>query len=499
MGFSSLRLQHLLLSVTLIWVALTLGGDRSLSGRLMSWYSAQAAALQSGSYFAAVSHGDRPNHKNPRGEDAAEVSLPFPERSGPERSAFGSLADAVEAARPAVVRIELDGVGSTTAESGSGVIIDIEALESGAGESGAGESGRLILTNAHVVRDGAQVTVTLWDETQHRGQVLGKDDRLDLAIVQIDVEDLHALPTANSEKVRPGEWAIAIGSPLGLDNTVTVGIISAVGRSSADARTHNHQGPFIQTDAAINPGNSGGPLLNEQGQLIGINTAVLGGTQGIGFAIPINMAQEFIHRVMAGLEGADTSQDSSQEKTATSSSESQLPARDSLPQTEPNSPLPDSSSSRGLWRQPQPSSGEAALGGTRAVDSPLLNTPGQTGSALDQSLLDTPRLGIYAAFPPEAIATADAARDDPELLDDPTWGVEIVRVLPDSPAARVGLQVGDVIMAIDGTRVTTPNALRRRVSRAATATPLTLDVRRNRRNLTLTPLLSSPESSRSQP
>jgi S1-C subfamily serine protease len=103
----------------------------------------------------------------------------------------------------------------------------------------------------------------------------------------------------DSEQVRPGEWATAIGNPLGLENTVTAGIISATGRSSAQIRVPDKRVSFIQTDAAINPGNSGGPLLNEAGEVIGVNTAIIGGAQGLGFAIPINTAREIAAELIA--------------------------------------------------------------------------------------------------------------------------------------------------------------------------------------------------------
>ena len=104
----------------------------------------------------------------------------------------------------------------------------------------------------------------------------------------------------NSEQLRPGEWAIAIGNPLGLDNTVTAGIISATGRTSAEVRVPDKRVSFIQTDAAINPGNSGGPLLNQRGEVIGMNTAIIGGgAQGLGFAIPINTAQKISQQLIS--------------------------------------------------------------------------------------------------------------------------------------------------------------------------------------------------------
>ena len=168
--------------------------------------------------------------------------------------------------------------------TGSGFIIDAEGL---------------ILTNAHVIEGADQVLVTLKDGRELTGEVLGEDRLTDLAVIRVEASGLPTVTLGDSEQLRPGEWAIAIGNPLGLDNTVTAGIISATGRSSSQIRVPDKRVSFIQTDAAINPGNSGGPLLNEQGQVIGVNTAIIGGAQGLGFAIPINAAQEIARELIA--------------------------------------------------------------------------------------------------------------------------------------------------------------------------------------------------------
>ncbi len=161
-----------------------------------------------------------------------------------------------------------------------------------------GSDGRLI-TNAHVV-DGAQkVQVTLKDGTTYEGKVLGTDDFTDVAVIKIEAQDLPTANLGDAENLIPGEWAIAIGNPLGLDNTVTVGIISALGRSSSQVGVPDKRVRFIQTDAAINPGNSGGPLLNSQGEVIGINTAIRADAQGLGFAIPIETAQRIADQLFA--------------------------------------------------------------------------------------------------------------------------------------------------------------------------------------------------------
>ncbi|TAD75656.1 MAG: PDZ domain-containing protein [Oscillatoriales cyanobacterium] len=156
-----------------------------------------------------------------------------------------------------------------------------------------------IFTNAHVVEGATSVTVTLKDGRKFNGRVLGADSLTDVAVVQIDAKDLPTVNLGDSDKLQPGQWAIAIGNPLGLDNTVTTGIVSATGRSSDQVGVPDKRVNFIQTDAAINPGNSGGPLIDERGAVIGMNTAIIRGAQGIGFAIPINRARQIAEQLVA--------------------------------------------------------------------------------------------------------------------------------------------------------------------------------------------------------
>ncbi|MBC8072183.1 MAG: Do family serine endopeptidase [Deltaproteobacteria bacterium] len=159
---------------------------------------------------------------------------------------------------------------------GSGVIIDTRGY---------------ILTNNHVVDGADSLKVRLWDERELDATVVGTDPKTDLAVVRIQADGLVAALTADSEQVRVGQWVIAAGSPFGLSKTVTAGIVSAVGRGGMDITEY---GDFIQTDAAINQGNSGGPLIDLQGRVVGINTAIFsqtGGSNGIGFAIPIDLAK----------------------------------------------------------------------------------------------------------------------------------------------------------------------------------------------------------------
>ena len=148
-----------------------------------------------------------------------------------------------------------------------------------------------ILTNNHVVEDAEKITVRLADEREFTAKVVGTDPQSDVAIIKIEGHDLPVLPLGNSDTLEVGEWVIAIGSPFELNQSVTVGVVSAKGRNRMGITDYEN---FIQTDAAINPGNSGGPLLNIRGEAVGMNTAIFsrsGGYMGIGFAIPINMAK----------------------------------------------------------------------------------------------------------------------------------------------------------------------------------------------------------------
>ena len=160
----------------------------------------------------------------------------------------------------------------------------------------------VILTNAHVVSKADKVTVTLKDGRTFDGKVMGTDEVTDLAVVKIEPQgqNLPVAPLGSSSTVQVGDWAIAVGNPVGLNNTVTLGIISTLSRSSAQVGIPDKRVDFMQTDAAINPGNSGGPLLNEKGEVIGINTAIRPDANGIGFAIPIDKAKSLKDTLAAG-------------------------------------------------------------------------------------------------------------------------------------------------------------------------------------------------------
>ncbi len=203
------------------------------------------------------------------------------------------ITDLAEEAKPSVVSIfpiqatgrARDGSGErvpSSTGSGSGVIIDAVGH---------------IITNNHVVGDASEVEVRLSDKTKLFAQVIGKDPDTDLAVLKVTTD--HPLPAAHfgdSSGVKVGQWVLAVGNPFGLDRTVTLGVVSGIGRENINLSRYEN---FIQTDASINPGNSGGPLFDLRGDIIGINTAIINFAQGIGFAIPSNMAKQVMHQLIS--------------------------------------------------------------------------------------------------------------------------------------------------------------------------------------------------------
>jgi serine protease Do len=203
------------------------------------------------------------------------------------------ITDLAESAKPSVVNlIPLTGQGRgrdlpqervpNAQGSGSGVIIDPDGH---------------IITNNHVIGDATEIEVRFSDKSKLIAQVVGKDLDTDLAVLKVTAD--HPLPSAkfgDSSTVRVGQWVLAVGNPFGLDRTVTLGVVSGIGRENVNLSRYEN---FIQTDASINPGNSGGPLFNLRGEIIGINTAIINFAQGIGFAIPSNMAKQVIQQLLA--------------------------------------------------------------------------------------------------------------------------------------------------------------------------------------------------------
>lgn len=220
------------------------------------------------------------------------------------------IALAVEKVGPAVVRIDASRKVSNDLPDafknplfrrffGDDLPEPQERVERGTGSGFILSTDGQILTNAHVVAGTDTVEVTLKDNRTFQGKVVGTDPVTDVAVIKVEANNLPTVKLGQSKTLIPGQWAIAIGNPLGLDNTVTAGIISAIGRSSSQVGVPDKRVSFIQTDAAINPGNSGGPLLNDQGEVIGMNTAIRADAQGLGFAIPIETAQRVADQLLA--------------------------------------------------------------------------------------------------------------------------------------------------------------------------------------------------------
>jgi serine protease Do len=207
-------------------------------------------------------------------EKTSEVADPTqaPSPSGISRA----FVEAAKRIKPAVAHIKL-GNGAT----GSGVVVSPDGY---------------ILTNKHVANAGNQITVKLSDRQEFQARRIGTDARIDLALIKIEAQNLPYATLGDSSKLEPGEWVIALGSPFGLEQTMTAGIVSAMGRKFGGPYDN-----YIQTDASINPGNSGGPLVNMKGEVIGINTSIFsrsGGSEGVGFSIPSNTAKNVKERLL---------------------------------------------------------------------------------------------------------------------------------------------------------------------------------------------------------
>jgi S1-C subfamily serine protease len=267
--------------------------------------------MSSKAYTLALDSASNNNNNNSitLQTEAVQAQAPVSSNSG------SFVAAAVAKTGPAVVRIDTETTIVNQIEplfedplfreffgDRFGAQIPKERQVRGQGSGFITQKDGIILTNAHVVSGADRVTVTLKDGREFIGVVKGSDEVTDLAVVKIENPkgDLPIAPLGNSAQVQVGDWAIAVGNPVGLNNTVTLGIISTLTRSSAQVGIPDKRIDFLQTDAAINPGNSGGPLLNERGEVIGINTAIRPDANGIGFAIPIDRAKTIANTLATG-------------------------------------------------------------------------------------------------------------------------------------------------------------------------------------------------------
>jgi serine protease Do len=346
-------------------------------------------------------------------------------------------------------------------------------LERGQGSGFIISSDGYILTNNHVVGDVDKMTVELQDgRTFNHAKVIGTDPASEVALIKIDSNDLPMLPLGDSDKMEIGDWVIAIGNPFGLRETVTVGVISAVGRSNVHIAAYED---FIQTDAAINPGNSGGPLINLDGQAIGINTAIVsesGGYMGIGFAIPINMARTIeeqlkkygkVIRGYLGLYGQDVTPDVAKLL--------KLPQAGGVlvAQVEPNSPMNGNKiesydAFRNQVAAMAPGS-KAQLnvlrdGKTIELTATLQERPTETAQAQQPPQEQEPQqtLGIRVQN-----LTSDLAQQFGYELGQ---GVIVSQVAPGGPADDAGIQAGDLILSVNQESVKSVSQFAKAVSAA---------------------------------
>ena len=400
-----------------------------------------------------------------------------------------SLAPIIEKISPAVVNISVSGSvaeGNPLAQdeffkrffdndvpqrrheveaAGSGVIVDAAK--------------GYILTNHHVIESADKITVTLLDNRSLSAKIVGSDKGSDLAVLQVEAADLTSIPLGDSGKLRVGDYVVAIGNPFGFSNTVTSGIVSALGRSGLNRDAYED---FIQTDASINPGNSGGALANLNGELIGINSAIIsrtGGNVGIGFAIPVNMVRSIMEQLISfgsvsrGLLGV-TINDVSPEIAATyglhdnsgalvmgvsesSAAETAGIRIDDVIVTVDGTHVRDSGSLRnavGLLRPGQ----QVRVGLIR--DGKEMTVTAVLGAS-------TPTIAAVEPEPEENI-DLDEVFEGADIVDsNATPGLLVRRVDPGSPAADRGLRPGDVITKIN----------RMKVRSMAEAKPLLQDAR----------------------
>ena len=372
---------------------------------------------------------------------------------------------------------------------------DVE-VPSGVGSGFVISADGVILTNAHVVDGAESVLVTLADKREFKAKVLGADKRTDVAVIKIDAGSLPKVSIGNVEEVRPGQWVLAIGSPFGLDNTVTAGIVSAKGRDTGEYL------PFIQTDVAVNPGNSGGPLLNLKGEVIGINSQIYsrtGGFMGISFAIPIDEAMRVADqlrstgRVSRGRIGVGIDEVSKEVAEALGvkpvgamirqvekggpADKAGLEAGDillkwqgkaierstDLPRTVGNT-RPGTAAVAQIWRKGQVRDVTITVAEADA-DKPQVSAksaPGERG----KTPAEANALGLVVADIPEAKRAELRIRG----------GVLVEAV--EGPAARAGLRAGDIILSINSTDVQSARQFNELVSKVDRGRTSVLLVRR---------------------
>jgi serine protease Do len=358
-----------------------------------------------------------------------------------------------------------------TQSLGSGVLIDTNGI---------------ILTNDHVVSGASRIIATTKSGEELVCDIVGSDRDNDLAVLKIEGPhgDLPTLPLGTSSDLLIGETVVAIGNPFGLANTVTVGVISAVGRTVPEENRERVFTDFIQTDASINPGNSGGPLVNIDGQMIGLNTAIVGGAQGIGFAIPVDRAKRIVDDLLhygavraawIGVRG----------HTATSRfAGAGKPIGFRITSVERGSPA----GAAGVARNDLITAVDGRnVESKNDFDTALSSVaPGATVTLTVKQDKGTRRIAVRVAEPP-AVLWSQILKDEVGIEVGAGRGaLRILRVARGSPAGRAGLAPGDLLVGLNGDRVSTEKDVRTILSRDFSRTTLLMVVARGHFEYTLT-------------
>jgi serine protease Do len=355
----------------------------------------------------------------------------------------------------------------------------------------------VILTNNHVVEDAKEIVVTLSDKKEYPAKVLGRDPKTDLAVLKIEPKgELSVAQLGDSDKLQVGDWVMAIGNPFGLSNTVTAGIVSAKGRVIGAGPYDD----FIQTDASINPGNSGGPLFNEQGEVVGINSAIFsqgGGNVGIGFAIPVNLAKQLLPELETtgnvtrgwlgvsiqkmtpelakslGLEGAngalvaDVTNESPAAKGGVERGD--VIVRYNGKEVENSTSLPSLVAATPVGKTVPVE--VVRNGKAKTLDVTIAKLTEDEVANVDEE--GAPQKGKWG------LALRELRPEEREQMGLRAGeGVMVGGVQPDSPATEAGVQVGDVILQVNKTSVATVAEVKKEIGKAATDAPLLLLLRR---------------------